>query len=367
MFNDNWDKTKERFEALWQRERIGRPTVSILFFEKSLSLQDNTINLGSPTSLVHDEQSESFERYFTDPEFMYTTIKSQLERICCVGDAFLSVNPYLGSNSHSAFTTKSKYQFADETIWFFPVIDDIEKDEITFDDSSELLKVMRSKLDYLINIPGRRFVVSNTDNCSSLDALASLRGSQDLLVDMLTEEDHIKRHIGSLQSILWKTESEFLPRLVSANDGGTSTDWMQLWCPGKHHQLQCDISVMISPELFEKYALPELEQNAEWFDHTVYHLDGQEQIRHLDMLLSIKGLDLIQWTPVAAQPDTSTFIEVLKRIQKAGKGLVLMPKSNEMPKLLDELDPAGVHYVLQDIKTLEEANDMMRLIDKKTG
>jgi hypothetical protein len=358
MFNDNWDKTKERFEALWRRERAGRPSVSIRILKEPMR----------PPEYMFRQSPEYLRRYFTDGQYILDMQKERRDKLYFLGDAFDSVNLYLGTSGHCAYTKKYRYRFEPPfTVWFGSTMEDIAGETIEYDDDSDLLGVTRRVLECMINAPGRDFLISNTDNYSSLDALASLRGTENLLADMVLEPKHVERHIQALQEILHRTESEFFPKQMAVNGGGTVTDWMQLWCPGKHHQLQCDLSVMISPEMFARFAMPELEQNAEWFGHTVYHFDGQEQIRHLDMLLSIKRIDLIQWTPVSGQPDTVEFIEVLKRIQKAGKGLVLMPHAYEMPKLLDALSPAGVHYLVRDLSTLKEANDMLALIEKKSG
>jgi len=358
MYNENWDKSKERFEALWRRERIDRPSVSLRGLKDPMR----------PPEYLFRKSPEYLKRYFTDEQYILDMQKERREKLFYLGDAFDCVNLYLGTGGHCAYTTKYIYRFEHPfTVWFSSTMEDIAEETIVYDDCSELLGVTRRVLEHSVNTPGRDFLVSNTDNCSSLDALASLRGNENLLVDMILESDHVERHIAALQGILFRTESEFLPKLISANDGGTVTDWMQLWCPGRHHQLQCDISVMISPEMFKRFALPELEESANWFERTVYHFDGLEQIRHLDMLLSVMHIDLIQWTPVSGQPDTVEFIEALKRIQKAGKGLVLMPHAYEMPKLLDELNPAGVHYLVRDLTTIEEAKDMLTLIEKKSG
>ena len=95
-----------------------------------------------------------------------------------------------------------------------------------------------------------------------------------------------------------------------------------------------------------------------------YHLDGQEQIRHLDSLLSLKNLRATQWTPVAGQPFTSDFIPVLQRIQNAGKNLVLVPKPWEVEKLLDNLSSRGLHLMLGEYPSQEAALEMIDLIEK---
>jgi hypothetical protein len=121
---------------------------------------------------------------------------------------------------------------------------------------------------------------------------------------------------------------------------------------------------MISPRHFERFVLPEIEECSDFYDNVIYHLDGQEQIRHLDMLLSVKKLDAIQWTPVAGQPPTSHFIETLKKIQKAGKGLILMPGHGEIKFLLENLSHKGLMIVAPYANNIDEANDLLKYAEK---
>lgn len=88
-------------------------------------------------------------------------------------------------------------------------------------------------------------------------------------------------------------------------------------------ELQGDISVMFSPETLAQYVLEELKAQCDWMDYSLYHLDGTEQIRHLDCLLAMDELQAIQWTHVYGQPSPVQFLPVLQRIQAAGKKLVI--------------------------------------------
>ena len=139
---------------------------------------------------------------------------------------------------------------------------------------------------------------------------------------------------------------------------------MQLWAPRRFAQLQCDMCVMISPELYGRFVLPVLEELTEFLDYSIYHFDGQEQIRHLDHLLSVKNLNGIQWTRVAGQPRTSDFIPVFQKIQKAGKNLVLFPDRDEVIPLLDHLSCRGLQLLIGGIRNEEEAAEMMKLVEK---
>lgn len=205
--------------------------------------------------------------------------------------------------------------------------------------------------------------MSVSDNAGIMDALAAIRGTDRLMMDMLTDPDFVEDAVQRLLPIYKQTQEELFS-LVRENNDGSVHSWMQLWAPRRMAQLQCDLSVMISPEMFGRFVMPELEELCSFLDYPVYHLDGQEQIRHVDHLLSLDKLRAIQWTHVAGQPKPSTFLPVLQKIQKAGKNLILFPQTDEVELLLDNLSSRGLHLVINGINSEEEACEMMKLIEK---
>jgi hypothetical protein len=54
---------------------------------------------------------------------------------------------------------------------------------------------------------------------------------------------------------------------------------------------------MISPQMFERFVLPDLLACCEFLDYAFYHLDGKGQLPHLNMLLALERLRGIQWVP----------------------------------------------------------------------
>ena len=73
--------------------------------------------------------------------------------------------------------------------------------------------------------------------------------------------------------------------------------YFSLWAPGRMAKLQSDISGMISPRHFRRFVLPFIREQCQRLDYSMYHLDGVDAMRHLDMLLEIEELNAIQWTP----------------------------------------------------------------------
>ena len=205
--------------------------------------------------------------------------------------------------------------------------------------------------------------MSVSDNAGIMDALAAIRGSEELLMDMLTDPEFVEEALQRLLPIYKETEEELF-ELVEENNQGSVLAWMHMWAPKRLAQLQCDLSVMISNEMFNRFVMPELEELSSWLDYPLYHFDGIEQIRHLDSLLSIDKLRAIQWVAVEGQPSPLEFIPVLQKIQKAGKGLVVQAKPHEVEKLLDHLSCRSLHLTISGVKSVDEGKDLMKLIEK---
>lgn len=53
---------------------------------------------------------------------------------------------------------------------------------------------------------------------------------------------------------------------------------------------------------FEKFVLYELEKLKDYLEYMVWHLDGPDEIKHLDILLSLPYIKAIQVVPGAGRP-----------------------------------------------------------------
>ena len=142
--------------------------------------------------------------------------------------------------------------------------------------------------------------------------------------------------------------------------------WMGLWSDVPSIDLQCDYSCMISPRMFEDLFMPFLEQQTGWVRRTVYHLDGPNAIRHLDLLMSLPELDGIQWVPGAGAPPMSAWIRLLRRIQAGGKLLVLSCGREEVETLLSELEPEGL-LLSTHCDSEEEAKVLLQNVTRWTA
>lgn len=351
---ESWEKTKERFAALWEREITDRCCIAVTAPKKGSGCVPEKL----------PDRDEDKVKFWTDGEWILKRNMERFENTYYAGDAFPVLWLNLGAAGHAGYFRGARYQFED-TVWFFPSVHDLEQDVLEFAPDGLLYRKTLELAEYFANESRGRFMVSMPDTSGNLDVLAHLRGTENILMDMVTDEERVLESLGKVQEVWKRTNREVFDIVRKSNDGGSCIGWLNTWAPGLHAQMQCDISVMLSPDYFNRYAVPELEEQASFLQYPLYHFDGVEQIRHLDMLLSVDKLRMIQWTCVAGQPSPLEYIDVLKRIQHAGKGLLLIVKPKEAEVLLQQLSSKGLYLVVH-ADSEGEADAIVKLAERCT-
>lgn len=123
--------------------------------------------------------------------------------------------------------------------------------------------------------------------------------------------------------------------------------------------LQCDFAYMISPAMFERFVLPDLEACCAVLDHAFYHLDGRGQIPHLDLLLSLERLRGIQWVPGEGQPPPEEWLPLLQRIRAANKLCQLTVSPQGARTIVRALGGKGFAFFIQPPPSPDEAQDFL--------
>lgn len=346
-YKENWDEAKTYFEAFWDGSYSGRCGLAITvprteisqFPEKSYTVADKYLN----PKCIHERMIQQCEH----SEYLYEAIPAHYMDFGTAAQC-----EYFGCRPN----------YAESTVWFDSFLEEADSARLRYDEAGK--KSFQKHRDITAAVAGlaqQDYLVAMPDNCGIIDSLAHIRGTENLLMDMLEEPEFVHSARDKITAVWKETQQQFFETIKENNEGGSSHGWMHLWDPGRHVQLQCDYSVMISPAMFKEFVLPELEETSSAFEHATYHLDGLEQLRHLDMILSVKGIDNIQWTPVAGQPKTSASIEALQKIQRAGKGLVLVPSLDEVEFLMKNLSHKGLHLIINGVKDREEADRIERM------
>ena len=141
-------------------------------------------------------------------------------------------------------------------------------------------------------------------------------------------------------------------------------DWLRIWAPGTLASLQCDVSLMLSRKMFDDLFLEEIRHECRSLDYSIYHLDGSGALHHLDSLLAIEELDMIQWNPEPAVPfDPLAFAPQLRKVLRAGKKLYLSCRPEAVRPVLEGLGTEGV-FLSVSCKAEEQARQVLGELDR---
>ncbi len=333
---------RERMLAFWHREETDRALTSIMVQPQKYQ------------NPYHGQQ-------YYNAEAADCNMRHEIKNTLYLGDAMPALLPYFGTAGIAEYVG-CPANYTPRTVWFEPCLDEPDASKIEYC-CPEIFSRQNDTIARLCELAGDDYFVTVSDNCGIMDALAGIRGSEGLLLDMLTDPEFVEEAVQRLLPI-YKQTQEIMFNTVQKNNHGSVHSWMQLWAPSRMAQLQCDMCVMISKEHFDRFVMPELEETTAFLDYSIYHLDGPEQIRHLDSLLSLKKLNAIQWQHVPGKSRVSEFIPYLQQIQKAGKGLMLRVQTDEIPVLLDNLSCRGLQLkVDKKLDSVEQAKELLQYIE----
>jgi hypothetical protein len=164
---------------------------------------------------------------------------------------------------------------------------------------------------------GERVQITLPDLGGMLDILASIRGNERLLMDLIDEPEQVERLVWETCEAWWQYYEHFCD-ILRGRCAGTMA-WAPVWSPQRTYMFQSDFAYMISPQMFARLVVPELTESCGRIEHGFYHLDGIGQLPHLDLLLAIDELRGVQWVPGAGKKNPCDWPEVFKKILAAGK------------------------------------------------
>jgi len=190
---------------------------------------------------------------------------------------------------------------------------------------------------------GDNLMIASPTLVANMDALASVRGENDLLLDMVDSPELIQRALKQVLQAhgeILDTLADLLEykRLGSINRHG-------LYCRGRINVPQCDFSCMLSGEMFREFVLPSLKVEMSRFDQVEYHLDGPDATRHVEDLCGIDKLDVIQWVAGAGN-DQKDWTWLYDKIARLGKGHFCWSDAAGALRMAKKYRPRKLVYLL---------------------
>jgi len=229
------------------------------------------------------------------------------------------------------------------TVWYEPEMVPLEDIRFAYDPSYPQSRMMQllaravERFDSKVTIP-------HTGLYNGIQSLTGQRTTNQLLLDLIDSPDEVVRAARALTEIgIRHYEASY--EVIKASGRGT-TCWSPLWSAERTALHECDFSCMISPKMFEKFVLPDLEKAIQHTNHAFYHLDGEDAITHLDALLSIEGLLGIQWVPEAGKPQGAEWNWLFKRIKDGGKLCQIYVNADEALEIVREVGGRGMCLII---------------------
>ena len=321
-------KALQRNEAFWSGELEGHPLLWIM----APGARPGRM-LPAP---AHEEEM------WTDPDYVFEAAEIELAATYFAGDALPFYQPWLGPDQVAAFLgAKLALRPKMFTSWVTPFVDDwAEHPQLKIDPDNPWWKLYLELYRRSVEAGRGKWVTCYPDLHTGIDALSAIRGPEALSMDLLMNPEPI-HHAMDQMTKLFRQIVDTMSSIILPAGQGTS-NWSLGWSAKRYLCIgQNDFTCMISPQMFDTFCLRDTNETAEHVDVSLYHLDGPGALPHLPRLLEIGRLTAIQWIPGDGNPPPTKWLDLLRRIQAAGKPVQVLYNQHttrHVVNILDEVD-----------------------------
>ena len=346
----NLEESKKRYIDWWNQKGI------------VISMWEHLEKDGVPhESILPPHPFANIDQRWFDPIWRAKNLHYQLSKSSFMADILPVANTQLGPGSLAA-CLGANLEGGEDTIWIredtnFDGVIQLNEDNRWWQLHLNLLKECK-KLSY------GKYFVGCPDLIEGLDTMASLIGTDNVLLNMLMQPEVLQDQLQKINNIYFAVFDRIYDIIREGNE--MAFCYFSLWAPGKVTKLQSDISLMISEDDFRIFAQPYLREQAQKIDYTLYHLDGVDAIRHLDAVLEIEELNAVQWTPGVGEPQGGNprWFDLYKKILANGKSVMAnWITLDELEPLLDQVGNQGLHLNI-DFKTEHDIEAELKIIQK---
>jgi hypothetical protein len=330
-------EAKERMKAWWDHEIMDRPVISYYYPKRRGSLGGYLDAIGQDWTLAE---------HYNEIDNALDDFEKRAEKTFYGAESIPSYFPNYGPGILAAVFGIVP-QFKSQTVWFDKPTEPDEivqvLESVKLNQSNEWYVRLKEITEQAAKRASGKYQVSITDIGGVLDVLSSFLRPENIILTM-------KRNPGIIdtcrQIILEKLliiHDELYSIIKSHCDGFNA--WLNVWCEKSWYPVQCDFTAMLNPKYFKRFALPDLIEQMEHMDHALYHMDGPNQIPFLEDFLAIESLTGIQWVPGAGRlpQGSEEWMPIYKKIQCAGKNVVIDALPESVPKIYKSLNAKGLY------------------------
>ena len=331
-YKPDFERAQRYWDAFWAHEIIDRPAAIIRVSRRAnKNMSGGYVSSVQAVTGEFNESIEKIDRYLNDTIFL--------------GEAMPGFRPGFGPDQMAGFCGAPLVVSADSlnTSWSEKIIDDwkaalpltIKEDNVVWQRMKEYHKAAERYVE-------GKCLLYNIDMHCNIDLLEGLRGAEKLLFDIIDTPELVLRAMADARKVFLKVYKEFWG--YGAKDRLGSTSWLNLYSRGKYNPIQADFICLLSPEMFRKFVLPALVEEAGFLDEACFHLDGPDALKHLDDILAIDGIEAIQWVPGAGSKTQIEWPDVLHKIHAGGKATIIYATAEQIKTIHKEYPPNLVVY-----------------------
>ncbi|MCS7120135.1 MAG: hypothetical protein RMJ07_03335 [Nitrososphaerota archaeon] len=348
-FKEDWKEARDRLSAWWLGEDINRPILAIYAPKETVVRK----KVRAP---------KTFMERRTNIDYRIRNSEIRMRNTFFGGEAFPLINTEIGPGDLALYLGAEPIFREDaKTVWYKPVISDLDLDKhLEFDPENKWWKF---HCDFIVQASKRsfgRYLIGMPDLIEGLDTLAQLRGHEKLLVDLFKRPKWVHARLEEITELYFIYYNHFYEK-IKDDVGGNAFSVYRIWAPGRTSKVQSDISAFLSPRMFKEFVDPYLRRQCSQLDFVLYHLDGPNAIQHLDILLKIPEITMIQWVPGAGEepPESQKWRPLYKKILEAGKSIWLHVPFNCVENMIATLNSKRL-FIIADAPTEMEAKKLLQ-------
>lgn len=312
-YKSDFSRAQKYWDAFWNREIIDRPC-TIIYAKKDLKYY-----------------AMSFQPVEDDFNLTLSAAKKFMESIEFLGEAIPGFRPGFGPDQMAAFlgmplTINPESR---DTSWTEKIVSDW-KDfmPLQLDEKNPVWRRMLEFHKASEEFCKGKCQLFNIDLHSNIDCLEAMRGSERLLFDLIDKPEIVDELMKQVRPVYKKIYNELWKFGDKAKIGSNSG--MHLYSRGKTDYIQADFISLLTPEMFRRFALPAIEEEAAFLDDAAFHLDGPGALPFLDDILAVEKIKFVQWLPGAGRKPNFQWPEVINKIQSAGKLTIIYASPDEV-------------------------------------
>lgn len=331
-YGHDWQRSKKRWEAWWNCDMYDRPVLRVTAPRRGVD-SAYVSEIGYFPTWDTDPKSE-----FMDFTQMYKRIMNHISQTFYGGEAIPNFDHKWSVGHALAFGCEP--EFNKYAAWCHALTQNpgvpLEVDKAC----SGWKWMMETTKQASLSCGHNYFVRADWGNHSG-DILTTLWGNDNTLLKMIDDPELVRTAIDEVTMGLHEIYRGLWDEVaISGNEG--FINYIGCWAPEKAICLDCDVSCMISEDMFKFFFVEPIIRTMHEADFRAYHIDGPGALKHLDTILGIKELQAVQWVPGAAHEEIGQWMPLLKHIQQKGKAIWISCEPGEIDSVLRELSPCGL-------------------------